>query len=69
MGSLKRLIDAAARQELIGLVEDYRRELVPLTVPLNLLKDHVAMHDVPEWVRQQLYLNPCPKELRLRNQL
>lgn len=69
VGSLKRLIDADARQELIGLIEDYHRELVPLIVPLTLLKHHVATQDVPEWLHQQLYLNPCPKELRLRNQL
>jgi uncharacterized protein YbgA (DUF1722 family) len=63
MGFLKGFIDADAKQELIGLIEDYRRELVPLT----LLKHHVAMHNLPEWVHQQLYLNPCPKELLLRN--
>ena len=67
MGFLKRLIDSNAKQELIGLIEDYRRELVPLIVPLTLLKHHVATQDVPEWLHQQVYLNPCPKELLLRN--
>jgi len=57
------------------LIEDYRQELVPLIVPLTLLQHHLRRHSVPpalagrpgEWVHQQVYLNPYPKELMLRN--
>jgi len=55
------------RLELLGLIEDYRQGLVPLIVPLTLLKHHRNRHPVPEWVHQQVYLNPYPKELMLRN--
>ena len=55
------------RLELLGLIEDYRQGLVPLIVPLALLKHHLNRHSVPEWVDQQVYLNPYPKELMLRN--
>ena len=48
-------------------VDEILRELVPLIVPLTLLKHHVATQDVPEWLHQQVYLNPSPKELLLRN--
>jgi uncharacterized protein YbgA (DUF1722 family) len=50
-------------------MEDYRRELVPLIVPVTLLKHHLIRNPVPEWVHQQVYLNPYPKELMLRNRV
>jgi uncharacterized protein YbgA (DUF1722 family) len=31
------------------------------------LKHHLNRHPVPEWVHQQVYLNPYPKELMLQN--
>ena len=55
------------RLELLGLIEDYRQGLVPLVVPLTLLKHHLNRYPVPEWVHQQVYLHPYPKELMLRN--
>jgi len=53
--------------ELLGLIEDYRQRLLPLIVPLTLLKHHLNRCQVPEWVHQQVYLHPYPKELMLRN--
>jgi uncharacterized protein YbgA (DUF1722 family) len=53
--------------ELLGLIEDYRQGLVPLIVPLTLLKHHLGRYPIPEWVHQQVYLHPHPKELMLRN--
>jgi uncharacterized protein YbgA (DUF1722 family) len=53
--------------ELLGLIEDYRQGLVPLIVPLTLLKHHLNRYPVPERVHQQMYLHPYPKELMLRN--
>jgi uncharacterized protein YbgA (DUF1722 family) len=45
---------------------DYHRGLVPLVVPLTLMKHHLARVSVP-YLRDQIYLNPHPKELMLRN--
>ena len=67
MGYLKKDLSSEDKQELLGLIEDYRQELVPLIVPLTLLRHHLRRHAVPEWVWQQVYLNPYPKELMLRN--
>ena len=53
--------------ELLDLIEDYRQGLVPLIVPLTLLKHHLNRYTVPDWVHQQVYLHPYPKELMLRN--
>jgi uncharacterized protein YbgA (DUF1722 family) len=51
------------RQEWLGLIEDYRSGLLPLIVPLTLLKHHLNRHPVPDWVHQQVYLNPWHKAL------
>jgi uncharacterized protein YbgA (DUF1722 family) len=56
-----------SRSCLLGLMEDYRQEPVPLIVPLTLLQHHLRRHPVPDWVWEQVYLRPYPKELMLRN--
>jgi uncharacterized protein YbgA (DUF1722 family) len=73
MGYLKKHLSDKDKQELLSLIEDYRQGLLPLIVPLTLLKHHLNRYPVPEWVlvtfrlHQQVYLNPYPKELMLRN--
>jgi uncharacterized protein YbgA (DUF1722 family)/uncharacterized protein YbbK (DUF523 family) len=69
MGYLKKDLSSEDKQELLGLIEDYRQELVPLIVPMTLLRHHLRRRPVPEWVWQQVYLNLYPKELMLRNHL
>jgi len=59
-------LDAADRQELASVIDDYRLHLVPLVVPLTLLRHHVVRHEVT-YVLGQTYLSPHPKELMLRN--
>jgi uncharacterized protein YbgA (DUF1722 family)/uncharacterized protein YbbK (DUF523 family) len=65
-GFCREHLDAADRQELAGVIDDYRRHLVPLVVPLTLLRHHVERHRVA-YVLGQTYLTPHPKELMLRN--
>ena len=67
MGYLKNHLLTEDKQELLGVIEDYRQGLVPLIVPLTLLKHHLSRYPVPDWVHQQVYLHPYPKELMLRN--
>lgn len=66
LGYFKKLLAPADRAEVLGLVEDYRAGLVPLVVPLTLLKHWVRVHEV-SYLAQQTYLEPHPKELMLRN--
>ena len=66
LGYFKKQLDGASRSELLAHIEDYRRGLVPLVVPLTLIRHYVRVLDV-EYLRDQVYLNPHPKELRLRN--
>ncbi len=69
MGFLKDKLASEDKVELLDLITDYRQELVPLIVPLTLLKHHLSRHPVPDWVHQQVYLHPYPKELMLRNHI
>ena len=48
------------------LIEDYLKGLVPLVVPITPLRHHVARHEI-RYLEGQLYLEPHPKELMLRN--
>lgn len=66
MGFFKDRLSAADKRELLGLIGDYARGLVPLVVPVTLINHHVARFDVA-YVRDQIYLHPHPKELMLRN--
>ena len=66
LGYLKRDLDARDKAELVAVIADYHRELVPLIVPLTLLNHHLARIRVP-YLRDQIYLRPHPKELMLRN--
>jgi uncharacterized protein YbgA (DUF1722 family)/uncharacterized protein YbbK (DUF523 family) len=65
-GYFKKTLDAGSRAELMAAIEDYRRGLVPLIVPVTLLRHHVRTHDV-EYLATQVYLAPHPRELMLRN--
>lgn len=67
MSFLKTYLSHEDKAELLGLMDDYRQGMVPLIVPLTLLKHHLNRYPVPDWVHQQVYLHPYPKELMLRN--
>lgn len=65
-GYFKNRLKALEKAELLGLIDDYHRGLIPLIVPLTLIKHYVRVFDV-HYIRDQVYLNPHPKELMLRN--
>lgn len=66
LGHFRGLLDAAPRQALAAIVEDYRRGLVPLVVPITLFRHYVDLYSVT-YLAHQTYLEPHPKELMLRN--
>jgi uncharacterized protein YbbK (DUF523 family)/uncharacterized protein YbgA (DUF1722 family) len=66
LGHLRDVLDAGERAQLVTAIEDYRRGLLPLVVPLTLLRFQVQKHGV-EYLQGQLYFDPHPKELMLRN--
>jgi uncharacterized protein YbgA (DUF1722 family)/uncharacterized protein YbbK (DUF523 family) len=65
-GFLKKDLPSGDRAELADTIADYRRGLSPLIVPITLLRHHVRRLDVA-YLASQVYLNPHPKELMLRN--
>jgi uncharacterized protein YbgA (DUF1722 family)/uncharacterized protein YbbK (DUF523 family) len=67
-GHVKKLVDAESRRELLACIDDYRRGLVPLVVPITLLRHYVRLHDVA-YLAGQTYLEPHPRELMLRNRV
>ena len=66
VGHFKRLIQSGDRDELLAAIDDHRRGIVPLVVPITLLRHHVRRHDVG-YLKDQTYLEPHPRELALRN--
>ncbi|MDQ6735872.1 MAG: DUF523 and DUF1722 domain-containing protein [Nitrospirota bacterium] len=66
LGHFKERLDSQEKSELLGVIDDYHRGLTPLIVPLTLIKHYVQIFDVG-YMRDQVYLNPHPKELMLRN--
>lgn len=66
MGYFSKQLDPAERQELVELIADYRRELLPLIVPVTLIRHYVKKYAVA-YLDGQVYLAPSPKELMLRN--
>ena len=65
-GYFKRVLDEPARRELASTIEDFHAGLVPLVVPLTLIRHYVRLHKV-QYLAEQFYLEPSPKELMLRN--
>jgi len=68
LGYFKKLLDDGDRRELITIIEQYRSGLVPLVVPITLVRHHVRRHDVA-YLSGQTYLEPHPSELMLRNHI
>jgi uncharacterized protein YbgA (DUF1722 family)/uncharacterized protein YbbK (DUF523 family) len=66
LGHLKTTLDGGSRQELLRSIEEYRQGLVPLIVPLTLLRHHVRAQKI-DYLAGQTYLEPHPRELMLRN--
>ncbi len=66
LGHLKKLLCKVERDELQESIWDYHRAITPLTVPLTLISHYVRVFDI-EYLSDQVYLNPHPKELMLRN--
>ncbi|WKV99084.1 YbgA family protein [Pseudomonas sp. H22_DOA] len=65
-GYLKQAISAEDKQEMVHVIGQYRLGIVPLVVPLTLLKHHFRQHPDP-YIAQQVYLQPHPENLSLRN--
>jgi len=65
-GYLKDALGSDDRRELRRLIDQYREGVIPLVVPLTLLKHHFRRHP-DHYIARQAYLQPHPETLSLRN--
>ncbi len=66
MGYFKQELNPGEKIELIEVIRQYHDNLIPLIVPITLLRHYVNKYDQP-YLKKQFYLNPHPLELMLRN--
>ncbi len=70
LGYLKKLIEPRDKAELLATIEDYRDGIIPLIVPIALLRHHLERWcDQQRYLLDQVYLNPYPHQLGLRSQV
>ena len=61
-GYFKRHLGRPGKAALAACIDDYRQGLLPLTAPLDLLRDHLRRFPCP-YLEAQTYLNPYPADL------
>ena len=66
MGYFKEQLSSDEKKELLEVIDHYRREDIPLIGPVTLIQHYVRRYAQP-YLKQQVYLNPHPIELQLRN--
>ena len=66
MGYFREMLSTDEKQEMIEVIEQYRLRLVPLVVPVTLLRHYVRKYNVA-YLARQVFLHPHPVELMLRN--
>lgn len=66
MGYFKKQLSSNEKQELNEIIEQYRVGYIPLIVPVTLINHYVRKYD-QEYLEKQVYLNPHPAALKLRN--
>ena len=65
IGYFRESISAESRAEMHQALADYQAGLLPLAVPLTLIRHHARDQGV-DYLLQQTYLEPAPKTLKLR---
>jgi len=66
LGYFKNQLGPDEKQEMLEIFDRYRNAFVPLIVPVTLLNHYVRKTGEP-YLKQQVYLNPHPIALKLRN--
>jgi uncharacterized protein YbgA (DUF1722 family) len=66
MGYFSKQLSATERQELVQLISDFRHQLIPLIAPITMMRHYTRKYLV-DYLQDQVYLEPNPKELMLRN--
>jgi len=63
---MKNSLDAGEKKEILTTIDDYGAGLLPLVVPLTIFRFVIRRHGI-DIFQDQLYFDPHPGELMLRN--
>lgn len=66
MGYFKRELTPSEKSELLEVIDQYHNHLLPLIVPMTLLRHYIFKYD-QQYLKGQIYLSPHPSQLMLRN--
>lgn len=66
MGYFKKQLSPDEKQEILEILDQFKQKYLPLIVPITLFNHYVRKYDQP-YLKSQVYLNPHPAELGLRN--
>jgi len=66
MGYFKQHLSADEKVELLDVIGQYHDHLLPLIVPMTLLRHYIGKYD-QQYLKRQVYLSPHPSQLMLRN--
>jgi uncharacterized protein YbgA (DUF1722 family) len=66
MGYFKKRLSQDEKKELLDIISDFHRGLIPLIVPVTLFNHYARKYREP-YLSRQTYLNPHPTALKLRN--
>jgi uncharacterized protein YbgA (DUF1722 family)/uncharacterized protein YbbK (DUF523 family) len=66
MGYFKKQLSSDEKKELLDVFDFYRRDYIPLIVPITLINHYARKYNQP-YLKEQVYLNPHPLEQLLRN--
>lgn len=67
-GFVKNFLDTNEKKMLHEQIDDYAAKIIPVIVPLSTLKLYASKYNV-EYLLQQIFLEPYPKELALRSDI
>lgn len=66
MGYFKKALSKDEKQELLEVIDSFRKGNLPLIVPITLMNHYICKYG-EVYLRRQHYLAPHPMELKLRN--
>jgi uncharacterized protein YbgA (DUF1722 family)/uncharacterized protein YbbK (DUF523 family) len=66
MGYFKQQLSFDEKKELQEIIDQFRLGYLPLVVPVTLIGHYVRKYDQP-YLKMQVYLNPHPLDLQMRN--
>jgi uncharacterized protein YbgA (DUF1722 family)/uncharacterized protein YbbK (DUF523 family) len=68
MGYFKKQLSPGEKAELLEVIDNHRKGYLPLIVPITLINHYMRKYN-QAYLQQQVFLNPHPLELQLRNHI